>query len=78
MILDAFFEGLHLPEIIPSSSECVEGFEDTFNFVMLAAQSASEGDYYGMVLNTTDFMGGFYPLSEVCSQSMVEFEKGWV
>lgn len=30
-----------------------------------------------MVLNTTDFLGGFYPLAKQCNESMTELQDDW-
>ena len=38
-ILEAFLKGVHIGDFIHSSSDCVDGFEDIFNYVVLAGQS---------------------------------------
>ena len=35
------------------------------------------GEYYKAVLNVTDFLGGFYPLTTVCAEAGEELQRDW-
>jgi hypothetical protein len=39
-IVDAFLEGVHLWDIIQSSTSCVQGFENTFEYAVVAGAQA--------------------------------------
>jgi hypothetical protein len=76
-MVDKFLEGVRLWDIISSSAICVDGAEETFAIAVNAFNLANGGEYFYSLSNTTEFLGGFYPLSLTCESAMNELANDW-